>query len=99
VDLASSLQCLNIEQRWDNRNGDMRKTTKVLSLGMEEWRDAVCEALPPRRKNGFWGVSNYWDLCALPQLCQWMSLFFITPLLRTTCVTPPSTFVGAGRMQ
>jgi hypothetical protein len=45
----------------------MRKTTKVLSLGTEEWRRAVREALPPSRKNGFWGVNNYWNLCALPQ--------------------------------
>jgi len=45
----------------------MRKTTKVLSLGIEEWRKAVREALPPSRKNGFWGVNNYWNLCALPQ--------------------------------
>jgi hypothetical protein len=45
----------------------MKKTTKVLSLGIEEWRNAVRQALPPRRKNGFWGVNNYWNLCALPQ--------------------------------
>jgi hypothetical protein len=45
----------------------MRKTTNVLSLGIEEWRNAVRQALPPRRKSGFWGVNNYWNLCALPQ--------------------------------
>jgi len=45
----------------------MRKTTKVLSLGIEEWRNEVREALPPSRKNGFWGVNNYWNLCALPK--------------------------------
>jgi len=45
----------------------MRKTTNVLSLGVKEWRIAVRQALPPRRKNGFRGVNNLWDLCALPQ--------------------------------
>jgi hypothetical protein len=45
----------------------MRITTKVLSLGIEEWRNAVCEAVNLRQKNGFWGVNNCWDLCALPQ--------------------------------
>jgi hypothetical protein len=45
----------------------MRKTTKVLSLGIEEWRNEVREALPPSRKNGFLGVNNYWSLCVLPQ--------------------------------
>ena len=45
----------------------MRITTKVLSLGIEEWRNAVREAVTPRQKSGFWGVNNCWDLCALPQ--------------------------------
>ena len=45
----------------------MKKTTKVLSLGIEEWRNAVSEALAQRQGNGFWGVNNYWNLCALPQ--------------------------------
>jgi hypothetical protein len=45
----------------------MRKTTKVLSLGIEEWSIAIREALPASRKNGFWGVNNYWNLCALSQ--------------------------------
>ena len=45
----------------------MRKTTKVLSLGLEEWRNAVRQALPSGQKDGFWGVNNFWDLCALPQ--------------------------------
>ena len=45
----------------------MRKTTKVLSLGIEEWRNAVREALPPKQRDGFWGVNNLWDLCSLPQ--------------------------------
>lgn len=46
----------------------MRKTTKVLSIGLEEWRNAICKALPHRRKNGYWGVNNLWDLCALPEV-------------------------------
>ena len=46
----------------------MRKTTKVLSIGLEEWRNAVRKALPHRRKNGYWGVNNLWDLCALPEV-------------------------------
>jgi hypothetical protein len=45
----------------------MRRTTKVLSLGIEEWGNEVRKALPPRRKNCFWGVKNCWELCALPQ--------------------------------
>jgi hypothetical protein len=45
----------------------MRIATKVLSLGIEEWRNAVREAVTQRQKNGFWGVNNCWDLCALPQ--------------------------------
>lgn len=45
----------------------MKKTTMVLSLGIEEWRNAVREALARRQGNGFWGVNNYWNLCALPQ--------------------------------
>lgn len=45
----------------------MRMTTKVLSLGPEEWRNAVRRALHRRRKNSYWGVNNYWNLCALPQ--------------------------------
>ena len=45
----------------------MRKSTKILSLGIDEWRNAVLHALPSRPKNGFWGVNNLWDLCALPQ--------------------------------
>jgi hypothetical protein len=45
----------------------MRETTKVLSLGIEEWRNAVREALTARQKDKFCGVNNCWDLCALPQ--------------------------------
>jgi hypothetical protein len=45
----------------------MRKTTKVLSLGFEEWRNAVRQALPPWQRDGFWGVNNLWELCALPE--------------------------------
>ncbi len=45
----------------------MRKTTKVLLVGLEEWRNAVRQALFPRKKNSFWGVDSMWDLCALPQ--------------------------------
>ncbi len=45
----------------------MRKTTKVLSLGIEEWRNAVREVLPSKQRDGFWGVKNLWDLCSLPQ--------------------------------
>ncbi len=45
----------------------MRKTTKVLLLGLEEWRNEVFQTLSPGKKNGFWGVNSFWDLCALPQ--------------------------------
>ena len=45
----------------------MRKTTNVLSLGLEEWRNAVRNSLAPTQKNSFWGVNTVWDLCALPQ--------------------------------
>lgn len=45
----------------------MRESTKILSLGLEEWRNAVRQALPSGQKDGFWGVNNYWNLCALPQ--------------------------------
>jgi hypothetical protein len=46
----------------------MKETTKVLSLGIEEWRNAVRQAMPRKQKNGFRGVSNLWDLCALPEV-------------------------------
>jgi hypothetical protein len=58
----------HFEHQRDIRNDEMRKTTKVLSIGLEEWRNAVCKALPQRRKNGYWGVNNLWDLCALPEV-------------------------------
>ena len=45
----------------------MRLTTTVLSLGLEEWRNAVCEVLIQNEKNSILGVNNCWDLCALPQ--------------------------------
>ena len=54
----------------DIRNDEMRKTTKVLSLGLEEWRNAVRKALPQSRKDGYWGVNNFWDLCALPEVVR-----------------------------
>lgn len=45
----------------------MRKTARVLLLGIEEWRVAVHQALPKRPKRNFWGVNSFWDLCALTQ--------------------------------
>ena len=45
----------------------MRLTTTVLSLGLEEWRNAVCEVLIQNEKNSILGVNNCWDLCALSQ--------------------------------
>ena len=47
----------------------MRQSTNVnvLLLGIEGWSNALRQALPPRQKDSFWGVSNVWDLCALPQ--------------------------------
>jgi hypothetical protein len=42
-------------------------TTNIRSLGIEEWRDAVREALPPTQRNGFLGLNNSWDLFAFPQ--------------------------------
>jgi len=45
----------------------MRKTTKVLSLGIEEWRNEVREFLAPKQRDCFLGVNNLWDLCSLPQ--------------------------------
>ena len=45
----------------------MRESTNVLLFGIEEWSNALRQALPPRQKDSFWGVSNVWDLCALPQ--------------------------------
>jgi hypothetical protein len=65
--LAFPLLYLNIELRWDSRNANMKRDTKVLSLGIETWRNAVSRALAVRRKSGFWGVNNYWNLCALPE--------------------------------
>jgi hypothetical protein len=58
---------LHNEERWGSKNANMKETTKVLSLGIEEWRNAVREALPPKQRDGFWGVNNLWDLCSLPQ--------------------------------
>jgi hypothetical protein len=45
----------------------MRESTNVLLFGIEEWSNALRQALPPRQKDSFWGVSNVWDLCDLPQ--------------------------------
>ncbi len=45
----------------------MRKTANVLSLGLEDWRNAVCQALHPGQRSGFWGVKSLWELCTLPQ--------------------------------
>ncbi len=45
----------------------MRKTTKVLALGQEDWIHLVHQALPYWKKNDFVGVHNFWALCALPQ--------------------------------
>ena len=45
----------------------MRKITKVLALGQEEWIQMVHQALPYWHKNGFTGAHNFWALCALPQ--------------------------------
>jgi hypothetical protein len=45
----------------------MRETTTVLLLGVEEWRNAVNQALPLGQKYVFQAADNYWSLCALPQ--------------------------------
>lgn len=45
----------------------MRKTVNVLSLGIEEWRIAVRNALRTGRKSSFGGVNTLWELCALPE--------------------------------
>jgi len=45
----------------------MRKPTKVLALGQEEWIYTVRQALPHWHRNGFAGAYNFWALCALPQ--------------------------------
>lgn len=45
----------------------MRKTTKELSLAIEEWKDTVRQALPTTHRNGFLGLNNSWDLFSLPQ--------------------------------
>ena len=45
----------------------MRKTTKVLALGHEEWTHAVRQALPHWQKNCFVAVNNFWNLCVLPE--------------------------------
>jgi hypothetical protein len=45
----------------------MRKTTKVLALGQEDWIQMVHQPLPYWQKNEFAGVHNFWALCALPQ--------------------------------
>lgn len=49
---------------------DMRKTRKVLVLGREEWIYAVRLAMLRWQKNGFAGVKNFWELCALPEPVQ-----------------------------
>ena len=59
---------LHNEERWGSKNANMKETTKVLSLGIEEWRNAVRQAMPRKQKKAFWGVSNFWDLCALPEV-------------------------------
>ncbi len=45
----------------------MRKTTKVLTLGTEEWRSPLRDSLPYWLKEGFVGVKDFWQLCALPE--------------------------------
>lgn len=48
----------------------MRKTTKVLALGREEWIQTVRLALPHWHESGFTGAHSFWALCALPQAVQ-----------------------------
>ena len=48
----------------------MRKTTKVLALGHEQWIHMVQQSLSYWRKNGLTGAHNFWALCALPQAVQ-----------------------------
>jgi hypothetical protein len=67
ADLASSLPVLSTEEQWAARAPTMKGTTKVLLLGIEEWRIAVRQALPPKMKSSIGGVKNFWDLCALPE--------------------------------
>jgi hypothetical protein len=45
----------------------MRISTKILSLGLKEWSNAVRESLTPGQRVNFCGVSSCWELCALPQ--------------------------------
>jgi hypothetical protein len=45
----------------------MRKTTTVLSLGLEEWSNTLRDAVLFGKGYGFAGVSSYWNLCRLPE--------------------------------
>jgi hypothetical protein len=45
----------------------MRKTTTVLSLGLEEWSNTLRDAVLPGKGYGFAGVNSYWNLCRLPE--------------------------------
>jgi hypothetical protein len=45
----------------------MRKTTKVLALGTEEWSSSLRHRLPYWLKKDFAGVKDFWHLCGLPQ--------------------------------
>jgi hypothetical protein len=48
----------------------MRKTTKVLALGEEEWSSVLRQGLLHWQRKGFVDVNNFWHLCALPQPVQ-----------------------------
>jgi hypothetical protein len=50
-----------------SKNTETKKTTKILSPGIEEGRNAVRQALPPNQENGFGGVNNLWEMSALPE--------------------------------
>jgi hypothetical protein len=77
----------------------MRKTTNVLSLGLEEWRNAVRHSLAPTQKNSFWGVNTVWDLCALPQPVSVDVAVFHHSFVRNGLRDAAESFAGAGPMQ
>ena len=45
----------------------MSDVTKVLLVGVEEWRDGARQALPAACKGCLTGVDSLWELCALPE--------------------------------
>jgi len=60
--------------------------------------NAVSRALAVRRKSGFWGVNNYWNLCALPEAASVdVAVFHHSFALHDLRIRGRSTFAGVAQ--